>query len=106
MTAVVTDLNELQQMISKEKFVEKGFPAPVRTSILVGSDHSGEEAYYIYVVYPDHTTDEDLDYKKIKPILNWIHETIWGASGAERWPYIRIRRESEMDSNFEWQSGH
>jgi hypothetical protein len=99
MEAVVTDTKVLAELVQPEKLAGKGFPAPHRVSVIFGTDHTGEEAYHVYLVFSDDTPDELLAWSKVKPMVRWVQNQIWKAVGERRWPYVRVMRQSELLGN-------
>lgn len=96
MATATLEAEELEGLIQPERLKEMGFPKPERVSVVLGSDHTGEEAYKVYLVFSDGTPDEELEWKSVKPMVRWVHKQIWEADGQRRWPYVRVARESEI----------
>ena len=90
------DTSYLAALVQPERLAEQGFPVPNRVSVIFGTDHTGEEAYHVYLVFADDTPDTMLAWDKVKPMVRWVHDQIWKADGERRWPYVRVKRESEM----------
>ncbi len=65
--------------------------------MLSGVDHTGEEAYHIYLVYPDETPTEQLAWAKIKDEVRWVRNQIRKANGEQRWPYVRVTRKADFN---------
>jgi hypothetical protein len=90
------DLNEIRSRIQPMKFAKQGFPKPKRVSLIEGTDSDGERAFHVYVVFPDNTPDEALAWKKIEPMVSWVRNLVWEATGKEFWPYVNVKREKEI----------
>ena len=88
-------LYRFEAQIEPDK-VPEGFPKPKRVSLVSGIDHSGEEAYYIYLVFPDSASEETLEWKNLKPLVHWGRQTIFTATGEKSPVYVYIRLESEF----------
>jgi hypothetical protein len=91
------DTNALASLIQPEKLRAEGFkPIPNRVSIILGRDHTGEEAYHVYLVFPNKTSDSELAWRKISPMVRWVQEQISIEDGYRRFPYVNVKRESEL----------
>ncbi|MBI4027036.1 MAG: hypothetical protein HY360_18775 [Verrucomicrobia bacterium] len=95
-TVVIPDTKGLAELVQPSQLAEQGFTAPRRVSVIFGVDHTGEEAYHVYLVFPDQTPDSALAWNNVKDMVRWVQERIWKADGEQRWPYVRIKRESEI----------
>src|SRR5258708_2103163 len=96
MATAILDANELSGLIQPDKLAAQGFLPPKRVSVIAGTDHSGEEAFHVYLVYADDTPDVALAWSKVKPMVRWVRNEIRRASGEERWPYVRVTRASDL----------
>lgn len=92
--APILDANELASLVQPEKLAAQGFLPPNRVSVIAGTDHTGEEAFHVYLVYGDDTPDVALAWSNVKPTVRWVRNEIRRASGEERWPYVRVKREA------------
>ncbi len=92
----VDPLNRLRERIKPEELVKHGFPRPKDVQLSRGTDSSGEEAFYVYLVFPNKTPDESLAWKKIEPMVSWVRNLIWTETGAQLWPYVKVRRQKEL----------
>ena len=92
MTTGTIDTGTLAGLIQPEKLAGQGFPLPSRVSVIFGTDHTGEEAYHVYLVFPDNTPDETLAWDNVKAMVRWVQSQIWKADGEQRWPYVRVKR--------------
>jgi hypothetical protein len=88
----------LTNLIQPEKLAAHGFLRPQSISLAEGTDHSGEAAYYVFLVYPDSTPDDQLAWSKVKPMVQWVRNAIRAATAEERWPYVRVVREADVPS--------
>ena len=95
MVTVIPSAKNLRDLILPAKLAAQGFLQPLRVSIIDGTDHSGEAAFYVDLVYPDDTPDTALAWSQVKPMVRWVRNEIRRASGEERWPYVRVTRDSD-----------
>jgi len=98
MPTAIVDTNELAALVQPDKLAQEGFPRPSRVSVVLSTDHTGEEAYYVYLIFPNETPDASLKWGKIKDMMRWVHDQVWRASGEERWPYVHVKREADLFS--------
>jgi hypothetical protein len=98
MAAANVDTKSLAELVQPEILANKGFPVPNRVSVICGADHTGEEAYYVYLVFADTTPDADLSWGNVKRMVRWVQDRVWKASGEQRWPYVRVKRESDLSA--------
>jgi hypothetical protein len=96
MPAANLDASELASLVQPERIAAQGFLAPKRVSVVDGTDHSGDEAYYVSLVYASNTPDAALDWFSVKPTVRWVRDEIRRASGEARWPYVRVKREAHL----------
>ena len=96
MAAANFDTESLAELVQPEKLAEQGFPVPNRVSVTLGTDHTGEEVYRVYLVFADDTPGASLAWGNAKRMVRWVQDRIWKASGEERWPYVHVKRESEF----------
>src|SRR5258708_23435271 len=96
MATAILGAKELAGLIQPEKLAVQGFVPPERVSVIDGTDHSGEAAFHVYLVYPDNTPDAALAWSHVKPMVRWVRNEIRRASGEERWPYVRVKRSSDL----------
>ena len=96
MATAILRADELAALIQPEKLAAQGFLPPKQVSVLDGTDHTGDAAFYVSLVYPDDTPEADLAWSKAKPLVRWVWKEIRQASGEERWPYVRVARESDL----------
>jgi hypothetical protein len=96
MTVAILSAAQLAELIRPEKLVAQGFLRPQRALVVDSTDHFGEAAYHVYLVYPDDTPDSALAWSKVKPMVRWVRREIRRASGEERWPYVRVLRNSDL----------
>jgi hypothetical protein len=96
MAFATSDTRALAELIQPPKLVAQGFPEPKWVSVHIGTDHAGEEAYRVYLVFPDQTPSEVFSWSNVGPMLDWVQNQIWRAGGEQRFPYVRVARESEL----------
>jgi hypothetical protein len=89
----------LAELVQPEKLAQQGFPSPSRVSVIFGTDHTGEAAYHVFLVFSDQTPEESLAWKNVKQMVRWVQNEIWKADGEQHWPYVRVTRESELLRN-------
>lgn len=85
-------LESLRERIKPDELAKHGFPRPKDVLISRDTDSTGEEAFYVYLVFPNKTPDAKLAWKKIEPMVSWVRDLIWTETGALLWPYVRVRR--------------
>jgi hypothetical protein len=90
------DTKMLEKLIQPRKLAAQGFLAPKRVSVTLGTDHTGDDAYFVYLVYADDTPDSVFEWDKLKDMVHWTRARIWKADGEQRWPYVGVKREGEM----------
>jgi hypothetical protein len=95
-TADRQSLDDIRGQLQPGELAKRGFPVPKRISLMEGTDSEGEEAFHIYLVFPDNTPDEELAWNKIEPMVSWVRNLVWEGTGETRWPYIRVKREREI----------
>ena len=83
--------------IQPNELAKHGFPRPKRVSLIEGNDSEGEEAFHIYLVFPDDTRDEDLAWNKIEPMVSWVRNFVWEKSRTDALA-IRARQARKGDS--------
>src|SRR5436309_4114351 len=89
-------LDNLREQIKPEELAKHGFPRPKDVRLSRGTDSTGEESFYVYLVFPDKTPDENLAWQKIEPMVSWVRNLIWTETGAQLWPYVKVRRQKEL----------
>ncbi len=94
------DPKALAGLVQPKKLKARGFPAPTQVLLTFGTDHTGEDAYRVYLVFPDDTPDDALSWTRMKPMVRWVQSKIWEADGERHWPYVRVKRKSELSG--EW----
>jgi hypothetical protein len=96
MAAAILNTNDLAALVQPDNVVAQGFPRPERVSVIAGTDHTGEEAFHVYLVFRDDTPDAALEWGVVKPMVRWVRNEIRRASGEERWPYVRVARNADL----------
>jgi hypothetical protein len=96
MTTATIDSKALEALIQPRQLARQGFVAPTRVLVDFGTDHAGADACFVYLVFPDDTNDSALAWNKVKDMVRWVQDRIWSAVGEQRWPYVRVKRESEL----------
>ena len=95
-TKRMTTLDSLLERIKPDELAKHGFPRPKDVRLSRGTDSTGEEALYVYLVFPNKTPDEKLAWKKIEPMVSWVRNLIWTETGAQLWPCVKVRRQKEL----------
>ena len=96
MPKTLSEVSKLQALIQPEVLAKHGFPKPERVLLLEQRDSTDLDSYYVYVVYPEKTPDDALRRAKIAPVEKWVKQTIYDQAGYERYPYVWVRRPSEL----------
>jgi hypothetical protein len=96
MAATISNVDELADLIQPAKLAAEGFVAPKRVLVTAGTDHTGDDAYRVYLVFPDETAADQLAWSKVKPMVEWVRDRIWKANGEQRWPYVSVTREVDL----------
>lgn len=95
-TAVNDTLNDLRERIKPDELAKQGFPRPKSVRLSRATDSTGEAAFYVYLIFPDNTPDGKLAWKKIEPMVSWVRNLIWTETGAQLWPYVKVKRQKEL----------
>jgi hypothetical protein len=91
-----TSLETLQERIKPDVLARHGFPRPKDVRLSRTKDSTGEDAFYIYLVFPDRTPEEAFAWEKIEPMVSWVRNLILTETGARLWPYVKVKREKEL----------
>jgi Family of unknown function (DUF6166) len=89
-------LESLRERIKPDELAKHGFPRPKEVRLSRGTDSTGEDAFYVFLVFPDKTPDEALAWKKIEPMVSWVRDLIWTETGERLWPYVKVKRQKEL----------
>src|SRR5437660_10828783 len=89
-------LNELRERIKPEELAKHGFPRPRDVQLFQGRDSGGEEAFYVYLVFPNKTPDKNLTWKRIEPMVSWVRDLILTRTDYRLWPYVKVGRRKEL----------
>lgn len=87
---------ELCNRIQPSVLAENGFARPQNVMLTSGTDHSGDAALYISIIYPESTLEAAISWQKVKDMVRWVRNEIRKAGGEDRWPYVRVIRESDL----------
>ena len=82
----------LERLLEERVFPDR--PVIVRFEVSADTDYSGDPAFHITVLLDDATPEEDLAWDRIRPIEDLVFEKVFRGPD-ERWPYVRIIRESD-----------
>lgn len=96
MTVEGLDLNALEKRLSPDALAERGFPRPKRVQVSFGEDHMGDAAYFVYLIFPNSTSDSDISWKNISPMITWVRDFVRGEDGYRHRPYVQVKREFQM----------
>jgi hypothetical protein len=88
------NLREMNAMVSPEILAQQGFRRPKRVVVSSGEDADGAKAIRVWVIYPDSVPEAELSMKLMKPLRDWIFNTLWAAVDCEQWIYVFVRQES------------
>jgi len=94
--AIWDPLGNLRKRVGPEELARHGFPRPSEVRLSQSADSTGEEAYYVYLVFPDRTPEKALAWNKIEPMVSWVRNLIWTETGERLWPYVKVKRQKEM----------
>jgi len=89
-------LDSLRERIKPDELAKLGFPRPKDVQLSRSTDSTGEEAFYVFLVFPDKTPDDALAWKKIEPMVSWVRDLIWTETGERLWPYVKVKRQKEL----------
>lgn len=95
-TAERDTLNTIRERIKPDELARQGFPRPKIVRFTKGIDSSGDEAFYVFLVFPDKTPEKALAWKKIEPMVSWVRDLIWTETGERLWPYVKVKRQKEL----------
>ncbi len=97
MATAISSPDELAGLIQPDKLAAAGFvPPPKRVSVIAGTDHEGNDAYHVFLVFPDETAPDQLAWRNVKPLVQWVRDRIRKANGEQQWPYVRVKREADL----------
>ena len=99
MATTILDANDLALLVQPDKIEAQGFLRPERVSVIAGTDHTGDDAYYVQLVYRDNTPSKALAWSKVKSMVRWVRNEIRTAINEERWAYVRVTRSSDVIQN-------
>ncbi len=89
-------LDSLRERIQPDVLAKQGFPRPKDVRLSRSTDSTGEDAFYVYLVFPDKTAEEALAWEKVEPMVSWVRNLIWTETGARLWPYVKVKRQKEL----------
>ena len=89
-------MDSLRERIAPEELARHGFPRPKNVLLTKGTDSDGEDAFYIFLIFPDKTPEKDLLWKKIEPMVSWVRDLVWNETGAQLWPYVKVKRQKQL----------
>jgi len=95
-TARSQTLTDLRDRINPDELAKRGFPRPEDVRIWRDTDSGGEEAFHVYLVFPDDTPDQTLAWEKVEQMVAWVRDLIWTETGERLWPYVRVKRQHEL----------
>jgi hypothetical protein len=90
------DPKDLEVLISPEVLRGHGFPKPKKVAITFAEDHTGKPSYFVYLVFPNATSDSAISWHKIQPMIAWVRDVIQRKDGERHWPYVQVKREKQM----------
>jgi len=89
-------LAALMERIRPEQLVKQGFPRPKEVRLFRDADSTGEEAFYVYLIFPDNTPEQALAWQNIEPMVSWVRDLILSETDSRLWPYVKVKRQKEM----------
>ena len=89
-------LDNLRERIGPDELARQGFPRPKEVRLSRNVDSTGDDAYYVYLVFPDRTPEGALAWEKIEPMVSWVRNLIWTETGARLWPYVKVKRRKQL----------
>jgi hypothetical protein len=89
-------LDDIRERIRPDELKRQGFPRPKSVLLTKGTDSSGDEAFYVFLVFPNKTPEKALAWKKIEPMVSWVRDLIWTETGERLWPYVKVKRQKEL----------
>lgn len=89
-------LDSLRQRIAPDELAKHGFPRPKDVTLSQSTDSTGEDAFYVFLVFPNKTPEAALAWKKIEPMVSWVRSLIWTETGGRLWPYVKVKRQKEL----------
>jgi hypothetical protein len=95
-TAEHETLNNLRERINPDQLAREGFPRPKKVLLTKGTDSGGDEAFYVFLVFPDKTPEKALAWKRIEPMVSWVRDLIWTETGERVWPYVKVKRQKQL----------
>jgi hypothetical protein len=89
----VLDIKELKNSVSGAEIQKQGVKAnlPKSIDILPSTDHSGESALDVIVVFPKGMPEENVASPQTSRMLSWIQDTILSKAGSGYWPYVSVK---------------
>ncbi len=97
MTAAERDtLDNLRERIKPDELARHGFPRPKSVLLTKGSDSSGDDAFYVFLVFPDNTPEKALVWEKVEPMVSWVRDLIWTEMGERLWPYVKVKLQKQL----------
>jgi hypothetical protein len=98
MLRTMPSAEELSRLVTPDILAAQGFKKPKKVVVTEGTDSTGDEAYYVWIVYPDSTPQKELSLRNTSPLQNWIREQISGVAGEDRYVYVMIKQVSHAPS--------
>jgi hypothetical protein len=89
-------LDSLRERIKPDELAKHGFPRPRDVQLSRSTDSTGEDAFYVFLVFPDKTPDDALAWKKIESMVSWVRDLIWTETGERFWPYVKVKRQRQL----------
>ena len=89
-------LERLRERIKPDELAKQGFPRPKDVQLSQSTDSTGEDAFYVFLIFPDKTPDDALAWEKIEPMVSWVRDLIWTETGERLWPYVKVKRQKQL----------
>jgi hypothetical protein len=95
-------LYSLRERIRPDELAKQGFPRPKDVQLSRSADSTGEDAFYVYLVFSDKTPEKALAWERVEPMVSWVRNLIWTETGARLWPYVKVKRQKELAACSPW----
>lgn len=90
------DPKTLEALISPKVLGAQGFPKPKKVAVTFAEDHTGTPSYFVYLIFPNATSDSAISWHKIQPMITWVRDVVRREDGERHWPYVQVKREKQM----------
>lgn len=98
MPKIVPSVHDLNRLVTPDVLAGRGFRKPTKVVVREGSDSTGHDAYYVWVIYPDNIPQKDLALRQTAPLQDWIEAELSKAVGDDAYTYVMIKQASHAPS--------